>query len=112
MSAWQALLLTLVCEVPLVLLLAARLPALSRTRVGVVAATASCLTHPLAWRAAMALSPEQYRTGLWLIEAAVVAIEALWYFVWLRPGWRRATAWALAANALSAGIGMMVWKPA
>lgn len=110
MTAWQALTLTLACEVPLMLLLTARLPRLSRTRIAVVAVTASCLTHPLAWRAALALAPDVYRTGLWLIEATVVAVEALWYLVWLRPGWLRAATWSLAANAVSATIGMLVWK--
>lgn len=110
MTAWQALALTLVCEVPLILLLAVRWRHLSRTRVALVAVTASCLTHPLAWRAAAALAPDMYRTGLWLIEAAVVAAEALWYLAWLRPGWRRATVWSLMANAASATMGMLVWK--
>lgn len=110
MTAWQALALTLVCEVPLMLLLTARWPRLSRSRVVLATVTASCLTHPLAWRAAAALAPDMYRTGLWLIEAAVVAAEALWYLAWLRPGWRRATVWSLMANAASATMGMLVWK--
>lgn len=110
MTAAQALALTLACEVPLILWLTARLPHLSRTRVALVAATASCVTHPLAWRAALAFTPDMYRTGLWLIEAIVVVIEALWYLLWLRPGWRRAATWSLAANALSATLGMLAWK--
>lgn len=110
--------LTLACELPLALgwmrlpapagALSAALP--SAARVLLVSACASLLTHPFAWRVALALPPAQYREGLVGLELGVVAVEAVVYRTGLRLGWRRALGLSLAANAFSAGVGgLLPW---
>ncbi len=90
--------LTLACELPVMALLARAQPAM---RVMIVAAAASGLTHPAAWHIASVLSPDEYRTGLLLIETGVVLAEAAWYQLWLRAGFGRSFQWSLLANATS-----------
>lgn len=68
---------------------------------------ASCLTHPLAWHAASVLAADEYRRGLWLIEALVVLAEALVYSLLLRPGWRNALLWSALANGASFALGQL-----
>lgn len=75
-----------------------------------VVALASLLTHPFAWRAALALSPGAYAVGAVLIEVAVVAVEGALLRVLLPVGWRTALAAALLANAASFGAGLLVWR--
>lgn len=49
--------------------------------------------------------------GAWLlIELAVVGIEAVLYCVALPVGWWQAFALALAANAASAGVGLLLFR--
>ncbi len=105
MNQLQALGLTLACELPVMAVLARSVPI---KRLLIIATGASCLTHPLAWRAALVLSADQYVTGLWLIELCVVLIEALWYQAWLRVGTARALWWSLVANATSFGLGWLL----
>jgi len=90
------------------LLLARALPAL---RVLVIAATASGLTHPVAWHIASVLSPDEYPIGVWLIEAGVVLTEAVWYRLWLCPRFGKSLWWSLFANAASFGVGWMMLRP-
>jgi len=96
--------LTLACELPLLLWLARRQP-LPWWRLLLAGGLASLITHPIAWRVAMRLSPSQYQAGLWWIEAAVVLAEALVYALLLRVGLRLSLAWSLAANAASFMVG-------
>lgn len=139
MNQSHALLLTLACEVPLVLALAslhrARLPAARASvhmqtsitgpctpaadgrgwlaplpvplAVLLASIAASCLTHPLAWHAASVLATDEYRRGVWLIETLVVLAEALLYSLLLRPGWRQALLWSVAANGASFALGQL-----
>lgn len=107
MNQLQALGLTLACELPVMTLLLARSqPAL---RILFVTIGASCLTHPIAWRIASVLSPEEFVFGLWLIEVGVVLVEAAWYQFWLRAGFGKTLWWSLLANAISFGIGWLPW---
>lgn len=101
----QALLLTLLCEVPLILCLAAPAPWRRLGVIALVAISASLLTHPMAWWLAGTLAPWEVKPGLLLIETGVVVLEALWYALWLRLGGWRALAWSLAANGLSFWVG-------
>jgi hypothetical protein len=101
----HALLLTLACELPVVVLLAG---SSSFTRVLIVAAGASCLTHPIAWRTATVLSPAEYSIGIALIEAGVVVIEMIWYQFFLRISWKKAFKCSLFANATSFGLGWVL----
>lgn len=105
MNQWSALGLTLACELPVMLLLA-RTQAVSR--VLVIAATASGLTHPLAWHIASVLSPDEYPIGVWLIETGVVLTEALWYRLWLCSTFGKSLWWSLLANASSFGLGWLL----
>lgn len=106
MTELQALALTLALEVPVMLLLARRLP---RARVLPVAAAASIITHPVAWHVASILSPAEYPVGVMAIEGGVVLTEALWYRLWLSRVFFQALAWSLAANAVSFGAGWLVF---
>lgn len=106
MDQLHAFLVTLACEVPLMLWLARRLPA---PRVLLAALSANCLTHPMAWRVASILSPDSYRSGIWLIEASVVIFEAGWYRLCLRTVLPKTLAWSLLANAGSLSVGWLLW---
>lgn len=123
MNQTQALLLTLACEVPVLLALAhkhvgAKTPVSQTTAapqrrrwwppVLLAAIAASCFTHPLAWHAASVLAADEYRRGIWLIEALVVLAEALVYSLLLRPGWRLALLWSALANGTSFGLGQLL----
>lgn len=129
MNQFQALLLTLACEVPLVLALAglqasplrpctpapdrkgwlAPLPVFLAVLLASIAA--SCVTHPLAWHAASVLAADEYRRGVWLIETLVVLAEALVYSFLLRPGPGRALLWSALANGASFALGRLpLWE--
>ena len=72
----------------------------------------SLLTHPPAWRAALALPAEGYAAGVLLIEAAVVSAEAVVLRALLRStplsSWRDAFTLSLLANAASYGVGSLL----
>ncbi len=107
MTQWEALVLTLACEIPVVLLLARQQPV---WKVLPVAAAASLITHPVAWHVASVLSPAEYRVGVWGIEGAVVLAEALWYRAWLSGVFLRALGWSLAANSVSFATGWVLFS--
>lgn len=113
MGQGAALALTLVVEcLVIVLLLRSVLPqGPALPRILIAAAAASSLTHPFAWRAAAALSPEGYRLGLLAIEAGVVLVEALALGLLLRLEPRRALVVSAAANAASFTVGFAVMAP-
>jgi hypothetical protein len=105
MNQLHALGWTLVCEVPLLILLARPRPVVP---VLLVTASASLITHPLAWRVATVLSPDEYPAGLLIIETCIAAAEGLWLHAWLRAGLIRSLGWSLMANAASFLLGWMV----
>lgn len=109
MGQAQALLLTIAVEAPALCWLA-RAMQVPAWRVAAVAAGASCLTHPVAWHVAGVLSPAEYAAGLALVEAGVVAIEALAYRVALALPARRALAWSACANGLSFAVGWILQR--
>ncbi|MDI7269345.1 MAG: hypothetical protein QME96_15255 [Myxococcota bacterium] len=106
---------TLAVELPLVLLLArrARLGA-SLRRIAAAALAANLLTHPALWYVPYLLvpaawSPQHWGTYVVGGEAAVLAVEALVY--WLLLARRRpwlALALGTLANAASYGVGLLV----
>ncbi|MCO5401592.1 hypothetical protein [Ralstonia soli] len=106
MDQLHAFLVTLACEVPLMLWLARRLPA---PRVLLAALSANCLSHPVAWRVASLFPPDNYWSGVWLIEGSVIAFEAGWYWLWLRTGFPKTLAWSFLANAGSLSLGWLLW---
>ncbi len=105
MDQLQAMGLTVACEIPVMFWLARAQP---HIRVLAIAATASCITHPVAWRIASILSPDEYSAGIWLIEAGVILVEAFWYWIWLRPSIAQSLRWSALANAASFGIGWVL----
>ena len=107
MVQMQALALTLAVELPVLCVLARRLPG-PAWRTALAGALASGLTHPVAWRAASVLAAEGYLQGLAAIEAAVVATEALVLALLLHPGTRAALTWSLTINASSVTVGWLL----
>lgn len=103
MNQLHALGITLACELPIMPLLARTQPVM---RVLVIAASASIITHPIAWHIASVLSPDEYPTGLWIIEFCVILAEAAWYQFWLRNGLGKSLWWSLLANTLSFAAGV------
>jgi len=99
--------LTLVCELP-IYVFALRRPLGGTLRALAVGVAVNVATHPLAWTLAVG------HVMPWLaIEVAVTLLEALLLFVVARAFGRRMPAHesllvALAANAFSAGVGLLV----
>lgn len=108
MGQGAALALTLAVECVVVALLLRRSGPL---RAVAAAAAASLLTHPFAWRAAAALSPDQHLVGTVVIEAVVVLVEAGVLRLLLPIDARRATVVSLVANAASFGVGLALMAP-
>jgi hypothetical protein len=106
MSQYQALGLTLVCEIPVILFLVRDR---AFFKVFIIAATASMITHPFAWKMSLLLSSAEYQTGVVVIEVCVVIVEALWYQVWLRLGVWRSLLYSATANTASFMIGWLIW---
>lgn len=106
MNQYQALGLTLACEVPIILYLVRDRAVLL---VFAVCATASMITHPFAWKMSLLLSPTEYQIGVVVIEMCVVIVEALWYKAWLRLTIWRSLLYSTVANTASFMVGWMVW---
>ena len=110
MTQFEALGLTLLVEVPVVLGLA-RLLGVERHagRVAGIAAAASLITHPLAWLlAGVGGATLSFWTRAGMVETAVVAAETVVYSLALPTDWRRGFALAVVANLLSFGVGLAV----
>lgn len=102
--------LTLAVELPVVIVLLRRASVVVVwPRAVTVIVLASLVTHPLAWRVARALSPDEYTLGIAIIEAVVVAVEALWLRALLPIGLKTAALTSLIANAASFGVGALLW---
>jgi hypothetical protein len=110
MDQGSALMLTLAVELPVVIVLLRRASVVVVwPRAVTVIVLASLVTHPLAWRVARALSPDEYTLGIAIIEAVVVAVEALWLRALLPIGLKTAALTSLIANAASFGVGALLW---
>jgi hypothetical protein len=106
----QALILTVVIEVPVaILLVGQRGRAVAWHRSALAAAGASLVTHPIAWWAnTAALAAWPFAARATVIELAVAAAEAL-ILVWaLAVTARRAAVVAIAMNAASFALGLML----
>ncbi len=108
LTQMEALALTLAIELP-VLAVCARVARWPLRRVLVVGALASCLTHPLAWWAALSMPGtvpvSEFETGLLAIEVLVTLVEAFLFALLLRVGWLRALGASVLANGASALAG-------
>ena len=102
--------LTLAVELPVVIVLLRRASVIvAWPRAVTVIVLASLVTHHFAWRAARALSPDEYTLGIAIIESVVVAVEALWLRALLPIGLKTAALTSLIANAASFGVGALLW---
>ena len=100
MTWLEAFALTVAIELPIVVLLVGRG---RRRRAPLDALAANLLTHPLAWWAVMS------GAAPWLFtELCVVAVEACVYRAATRLGWASAAMTALAANLVTAAIGLLL----
>lgn len=107
MGQGTALALTLLVECLVVALLLRS----ARPQVLLAAVAASLATHPLAWRAAAALSAETYWQGVVAIEVVVVFVETLVLRLLLPIGLRRASVVAVSANLASFVVGWALMAP-
>jgi len=99
-SWFEAFLLTVAVELPLVTLVA---PRGRRRRAAADGLGANLLTHPCAWWAVLSAGAP------WLlVEAAVALVEALVYRGVTGLSWPRAAATSLAANGVTAAIGALL----
>lgn len=79
-------------------------------RAALAATLATLGTHWLAWRSILWLLPWlDYPASVVLVEAGVVATEAIAYRLIMPLGLRRALVMSLAANAASTGLGLMLY---
>ena len=97
---------TLASEAPLVWWLLHRRAAAGRLALAFLAA--NLFTHGLLWTVWPAL-PGSYGVRLLVAESAVVLVEGLVYGGLAGAGWRRGLVASLAANAVSTGLGMVMW---
>jgi hypothetical protein len=109
-SQSAALLLSIMIEI----VVAATLTGMARwgpaQRAALAAALATLATHWAVWCSVLWLMPWfGYWPAVVLVEACVVAAEAVAYRLIVPLGWRRALAVSLAANAASACIGLTLY---
>ncbi len=105
MIQYQALVMTLGCEIPIMTLL---LRTNSIFRVIIVSTAASLITHPFAWYFAMLLSPSQYLFGVAVIEGVVIVVEGLVYWKFIPLPISRAILYSAIANIGSFLIGGLI----
>lgn len=115
MTQTQALLASLLLEVPLVLGIAAALGwARGRRallRLMLVACAATLVTHPFAWHAFRGLAPFlAYWPRAALIEGAVALTEGLLFARVAALGGRRGLLLGFVANGFSYGVGIALFR--
>lgn len=113
MTQLLALLISLVIELPVVLIILAMIRQLSSIKdiynALILACLATLITHPLAWEINQILMPYlgfSLRVGL--IEIAVVIAEGVLYTFFLNLGWRIGLLLSLIANATSFLGGLLI----
>jgi hypothetical protein len=103
----EALGLTLLFEVPLALLLAARWrPPWGRLLL--VACATSLLTHPFAWNGIRHLDSLPFWARAALFESAVALVEGVMYARLVPLGWKRGLLVGAVVNAFSFGLGLVL----
>ena len=112
-NGWPlAFLLTIFCETPVYFFALRR--TLGAGHAVLAALALNLLTHPIAWSVLMA-APRAFPRAFLSVEGAVLVVEALGIIVLGRTRWSRrpigvaqALAISLAANGLSAGLGLLL----
>jgi hypothetical protein len=107
MTQIQAFLLTLALEVPCAVFLAGRLGVADLRRIALLAIAGSALTHPLVWWLSSAWTALPPWPRLLLLEAGAVLVEGAVYRIAVTAP--RALLLAFVANALSFGVGLLLW---
>ncbi|WP_416047099.1 hypothetical protein [Cupriavidus basilensis] len=106
MSQWQAMVLSWLVELPLLL---AFLWRWGVGRASLIGLLATGLSHPVAWRAVSYLSPHDYTQGLWSIELGVVLVEGWVLRLGVTGTWRPALRASAVANLASFAVGWLLW---
>lgn len=110
MSQVEALLLSMISEAAVAAALVAFVRWSDPRRAAAGAVLATALTHWAVWLAMPRLyEPLGYWGAFWLAEAAVVLAEAVVYRLVAVRTAPRALAVSLAANAASAGLGLLIY---
>ena len=115
MTQFQALVLSLLIEVPIVLALAWRLTRSgvpSWRRLALVGCAATLITHPFAWHGVYILRAwlPSYWPRVLVVECGVAVVEGLLYAVVARLGHPRGQLLGWTANAASFGIGLLLLR--
>jgi len=106
MDKFQLWGLTLACELPVMMLLARPQPAM---RILIVAASASGLTHLVAWYVMSTLSLDDLLIGLLFMEIGIILAEAVWYRIWLSTRFGKSLWWSLLTNGMSFAV-VVAWS--
>lgn len=111
MTQLQAMLLSVLFELPVVLALGLRRrPAGTPwTRLALVGVAMTLITHRFAWTLNQELAAWPFAPRAALVEGLVVLLEGALLARWARLGWRDGYAVALVANATSFGLGLLVF---
>lgn len=113
MTQLQALLLSILLEVPVVVALARLLGVdTPLRRLVLTACAATLLTHPFAWHGFRVLSGvfPSYWVKAGVIEGGVAVVEGLLYWRVAGAGFGRGQALGWASNAFSYGIGLLLFR--
>ncbi len=109
-----ALLLSLIIEVPAVLLFSCITEPMSRKEqllLIMLACAATMLTHPFAWESDAMLVPYlTFPLRVTIIESAVIVIEGTLYALLSDLGWRRGMVASALANAGSFFLGLVIYN--
>lgn len=109
MAEWQALLLSILFEVPVAAALVCRIRPKQALAAAGASALATMASHPQLWAAALWAYP---RFGYWPsilgLEVLVILFEAAVMGLILRLSWRQALALSFAANLVSVGAGLLL----
>ncbi|WP_028602688.1 hypothetical protein [Ottowia thiooxydans] len=106
MDGGTALALSLSIEAPIVWIAGRR--TVTAARLAVASLLPTVLTHPFAWRSMANFGAHDYSTGLLLVEALVVLAETALLWLITRQSLVRSLCVAVAANAASAALGMLL----
>jgi len=111
-SQLQAMLLSLLIEVPLavgITALAGWLPRQELRRLAVAAIAATLLSHPLVWLAITQLQPLlQFAWRALIVETGAILLEAVVYARLAHLGYLRGMALSTLANGASFGAGLVI----
>ncbi|GJD18309.1 hypothetical protein RIVM261_032650 [Rivularia sp. IAM M-261] len=113
MTQSTALLISLIVEIPIVIILLRQLSSLNSFWLAILACGATMLTHPIAWESNQILIPyASFSVRSTLIESFVVLVEGIIYWVVLKLRCQQGLFISFIANIASfvAGLIFFSWK--